>query len=152
MLGSMAVMGAAFTSCSKDVAFDSEGLANQAAEQLKAEYRANFEKKFGVIDPNQTWVFSTMKSVSGLPSTGSAARTRTGEVGEVSVNLETSGNMLIEKDAINWMKTNMKPINPGISIIRTNRVPAAIRRCRFRWMWTSISNWSGRTGSMWSIS
>ena len=108
MLGSMAVMGAAFTSCSKDVAFDSEGLANQAAEQLKAEYRTNFEKKFGVIDPNQTWDFSTMKSVSGLPSTGSAARTRTGEVGEVSVNLETSGNMLIEKEAINWMKTNMK--------------------------------------------
>lgn len=108
MLGSMAVMGAAFTSCSKDVAFDSEGLANQAAEQLKAEYRTNFEKKFGVIDPNQTWDFSTMKSVSGLPSTGSAARTRTGEVGEVSVNLEASGNMLIEKDAINWMKTNMK--------------------------------------------
>lgn len=105
MLGSMAVMGAAFTSCSKDVAFDSEGLANQAAEQLKAEYRTNFEKKFGVIDPNQTWDFSTMKSVSGLPSTGSAARTRSGEV---SVNLETSGNMLIEKDAINWMKTNMK--------------------------------------------
>ena len=109
MLGSMAVMGAAFTSCSKDVAFDSEGLANQAAEQLKAEYRTNFEKKFGVIDPNQTWDFSTMKSVSGLPSTGSAARTRTGEVGEVSVNLETSGKMLIEKEAINWMKTNMKP-------------------------------------------
>ena len=108
MLGSMAVMGAAFTSCSKDVAFDSEGLANQAAEQLKAEYRTNFEKKFGVIDPNQTWDFSTMKSVSGLPSTGSAARTRTGEVGEVSVNLETSGKMLIEKEAINWMKTNMK--------------------------------------------
>ena len=105
MLGSMAVMGAAFTSCSKDVAFDSEGLANQAAEQLKAEYRANFEKKFGAIAPNQTWDFSTMKSVSGLPSTGSAARTRSGEV---SVNLETSGNMLIEKDAINWMKTNMK--------------------------------------------
>ena len=108
VLGSMAVMGAAFMSCSKDVAFDSEGLANQAAEQLKAEYRTNFEKKFGVIDPNQTWDFSTMKSVSGLPSTGSAARTRTGEVGEVSVNLEASGNMLIEKEAINWMKTNMK--------------------------------------------
>lgn len=105
MLGSMAVMGAAFTSCSKDVAFDSEGLANQAAEQLKAEYRTNFEKKFGAIAPNQTWDFSTMKSVSGLPSTGSAARTR----GEVSVNqIGTAGEMIIEKAAINWMKTNMK--------------------------------------------
>ena len=106
MLGSMAIMGAAFTSCSKDVAFDSEGLANQAAEQLKAEYRANFEKKFGAIAPNQTWDFSTMKSVSGLPSTGSAARTRSGEV---SVNLEASGEMTIGEAAINWMKTNMKP-------------------------------------------
>ena len=109
MLGSMAVMGAAFTSCSKDVAFDSEGLANQAAEQLKAEYRTNFEKKFGVIDPNQTWDFSTMKSVSGLPSKASAVRTRSGEV---SVNqIGTAGEMIIEKEAISWMKTNMKPGN-----------------------------------------
>jgi hypothetical protein len=108
VLGSMAVMGAAFTSCSKDVAFDSEGLANQAAEQLKAEYRANFEKKFGAIAPNQTWDFSTMKSVSGLPSKVSAARTR----GEVSVNqIGTAGEMIIEKEAISWMKTNMKPGN-----------------------------------------
>ncbi len=106
VLGSMAVMGAAFTSCSKDVAFDSEGLANQAAEQLKAEYRANFEKKFGAIAPNQTWDFSTMKSVSGLPSKASAVRTRSGEV---SVNqIGTAGEMIIEKEAINWMKTNMK--------------------------------------------
>lgn len=107
MLGSMAVMGAAFTSCSKDVAFDSEGLANQAAEQLKAEYRANFEKKFGAIAPNQTWDFSTMKSVSGLPSKASAVRTRSGEV---SVNqIGTAGEMTIGEAAINWMKTNMKP-------------------------------------------
>ena len=64
LIGSMAVMGAAFMSCSKDVAFDSEGLANQAAAQLKAEYRANFEKKYGAIAPNQTWDFSTMKPIS----------------------------------------------------------------------------------------
>ena len=104
MLGSMAVMGAAFTSCSKEVAFDSEGLANQAAEQLKAEYRTNFEKKYGAIAPNQTWDFSTMKPVSGLPSTASAARTR----GEVSVNqIGTAGDMNVEKSVITWMHDEM---------------------------------------------
>ena len=104
MLGSMAVMGAAFTSCSKDVAFDSEGLANQAAEQLKAEYRTNFEKKYGTINPNQTWDFTTMKPVSGLPSTASAARTR----GEVSVNqIGTAGDMIVEKSVITWMHDEM---------------------------------------------
>ena len=104
MLGSMAVMGAAFTSCSKDVAFDSEGLANQAAEQLKAEYRANFEKKFGVIDPNQTWDFSTMTTSYSLEST-----TRGLTRGDGSVNADaTEGQILIQKATIDWMSENMK--------------------------------------------
>ena len=101
LTASVAVVGLVFVACSHDDFIDKDA----PVKNLKAEYAANFEKKFGAIAPNQTWDFSTMKSVSGLPSKASAARTRSGEV---SVNLETSGKMLIEKEAIDWMKTNMK--------------------------------------------
>ena len=50
VLGSMAVMGIAFMSCSKDIAYDSEGLAKEALQQLNAEYDANFVKKYGAIN------------------------------------------------------------------------------------------------------
>ena len=105
MLGSVAVMGAAFMSCSKDVAFDSEGVEKAAAEQLKAEYEANFVKKYGAIDPNQTWDFASMKATYSLPSTGNAARTRGGAV---TVNGGKNGDMTIEKTVLDWMHTNMK--------------------------------------------
>lgn len=104
MLGSMAVMGAAFTSCSKDVAFDSEGLANQAAEQLKAEYRANFEKKYGAIAPNQTWDFSTMTPSVTLPSTGTATRA---EEDEVTITFKGQKSMTINKSVNGWMHQNV---------------------------------------------
>ena len=73
VLGSMAVMGTAFTSCSKDIAYDSEGLAKEALQQLNAEYDANFVKKYGAIDPNQSWDFATMTPVYSLPSTATRA-------------------------------------------------------------------------------
>ena len=51
MLGSMAIMGAAFTSCSKENLFDNEA----AIEKQKAEYEANTLYQYGVyyscIDP-----------------------------------------------------------------------------------------------------
>ena len=42
-MGSMAVMGIAFTSCSKDLSYDYEAADNK----VKAEYEANFVKKYG---------------------------------------------------------------------------------------------------------
>ena len=48
---------AAFASCSHDTDFES---ANQelVVENLKNEYKANFVKKYGEIDPDQSWDFT----------------------------------------------------------------------------------------------
>ena len=74
MFGSMATVCAAFTSCSKgEELFDS----GYVVAQQKSEYATNFEKKYGPIDPNQTWDFATMDHVYTLPSSGSAAGTPT---------------------------------------------------------------------------
>ena len=128
VLGSMAVMGAAFTSCSKDVAFDSEGLANQAAEQLKAEYRTNFEKKFGVIDPNQTWDFSTMTPSVTLPSTGTATRADGDEVA-VAITSKGQSSMTIDQSVIAWMHNKMPKGQNNTSILSTRVVQVIHGSC-----------------------
>ena len=104
MFGSMAVLGAAFTSCSKDIAFDSEGLANQAAAQLKAEYRTNFEKKYGAIAPNQTWDLASMTPIVTLPSTSTATRA---EGDEVTITFKGQNSMTINKSVNGWMHQNV---------------------------------------------
>lgn len=101
----MAVLGAAFTSCSKDIAFDSEGVEKAAAEKLNAEYRTNFEKKYGAINPSQTWDFATMTPVYSLPSTA----TRAGETPS-TVELVSTGTFTIdggEGSVFDWLRTNM---------------------------------------------
>ncbi len=105
MFGSMAVLGAAFTSCSKDIAFDSEGVEKAAAEKLNAEYRTNFEKKYGAINPSQTWDFATMTPVYSLPSTA----TRAGETPS-TVELVSTGTFTIEGgegSVFDWLRKNM---------------------------------------------
>ena len=104
VFGSMAVMGAAFTSCSKDVAFDSEGLAKEAAQKLNAEYDANFVKKYGAIDPNQTWDFATMTPIVTLPSTGTVTRA---EGDEVAITSKGQSSMTIDQSVIAWMHNKM---------------------------------------------
>lgn len=61
---------AAFASCSHDTDFEA---ANQefTVENLKNEYKANFIKKYGEIDPNQTWDFTNLDAAQ--------TRTRGGE-------------------------------------------------------------------------
>jgi len=99
--GSMAVLGAAFTSCSKDIAFDSEG----ATQRLYAEYEANFVKKYGAIDPNQTWDFASMRPVRTLPSTNALTRA---EGDNIQIKLEEQGTITINSDIIKWMRKYMK--------------------------------------------
>lgn len=102
VIGSMAVIGLAFSSCSKDVTFDS----NAAFEQQKSQYEANFIKKYGPVDPNQTWDFSTMTPVRGIPADAFGAATR---AASGSVNCEElSDKMEVDKDFIDWMHLNMK--------------------------------------------
>ena len=103
-VGSMAILGATSTSCSKgEELFDSGA---KIAWQ-KSEYATNFEKKYGPIDPNQTWDFATMDHVYTLPSIGSTAGTRAG-AGDISVNIVEDGQMLFGQGVIEWMHTNMK--------------------------------------------
>ena len=101
VLGSMAIMGVAFTSCSKENLFDNEA----AIEKQKAEYEANFVKKFGAIDPNQSWDFSSMTPSTSMVSTTRALTRGDGD----SYNADaTEGQILIQKATIDWMSENMK--------------------------------------------
>jgi hypothetical protein len=65
MIKSMAVLCvcAAFASCSHDADFE----PISKFEQNKSEYENNFVKKYGAIDPNQSWDFT---------SNGNAAQAR----------------------------------------------------------------------------
>ena len=102
MFGSMAVLGAAFTSCSKgEDLFDSGAIV----AMQKSEYATNFEKKYGPIDPNQTWDFATMEPITYLPSTSSAG-TRSGE-GDVT-QVGEAGTMSIGNAVVTWMHANME--------------------------------------------
>ena len=111
LVGSMAVLGVAFTSCSKgEELYDSGAIV----AQQKSEYATNFEKKYGPIDPNQNWDLATMHPISSLPST-SFAGTRAGTRGEgdsevtpVSVSEPTIASMDIEKAVLDWMHTELK--------------------------------------------
>lgn len=100
VIGSMALMGAAFTSCSKEIAFDNEAVVKQQI----AEYQANFIKKYGAIDPNQTWDFSTMQTTTSLPESYVSA-TRAAE----AVVTRSDQTMLIDNGILSWTEENLKP-------------------------------------------
>ena len=106
LFGSMATVCAAFTSCSKgEELFDS----GYVVTQQKSEYAKNFEKKYGPIDPNQTWDFATMEPISYLPSSTSAGTRETdGAATSGDVTLDTSGEMIIGNSVVTWMHDNME--------------------------------------------
>ena len=101
LIGSFAVLGVALTSCSKTDLFDS----NAENEKQKDVYASNFVKKYGEIDPNQSWDFCTMAPSYSLESS-SRALTRDGDA---NVNADAvEGEMFVEKATIDWMSANMK--------------------------------------------
>ena len=83
MAAAMAVLGA--VSCSKSDVFD-PGQAEEIKkaqeeakiEQSKTDYEANFVEKYGEVDPNQSWDFSTGTPTISLPSSSAKAGTRAG--------------------------------------------------------------------------
>ena len=83
MAAAMAVLGA--VSCSKSDVFD-PGQAEEIKkaqeeakiEQAKTDYEANFVEKYGEVDPNQSWDFSTGTPTISLPSSSAKAGTRAG--------------------------------------------------------------------------
>ena len=93
LMGSIAIMGIAFVACSSNEdLFDEEA----AIKQQNAIYAANFEKRYGKIDPNQTWDFSTNTPTYSLVSSSSI--TRTAASGETPDFTCTTGTMDIQKE------------------------------------------------------
>ena len=83
MAAAMAVLGA--VSCSKSDMYDPAQVeenkkAQEEAkiEQSKSDYEANFVEKYGEVDPNQSWDFSTGTPTISLPSSSAKAGTRAG--------------------------------------------------------------------------
>ena len=83
MAAAMAVLGA--VSCSKSDVFD-PGQAEEIKkaqeeakiEQSKTDYEANFVEKYGEVDPNQSWDFSTGTPTFSIPGSSAKAGTRAG--------------------------------------------------------------------------
>lgn len=98
----MVLMGAAFTSCSKDIAFDSEAVSQQNI----AEYQANFVKKYGPVDPNQTWDFSDLTPISSM-SGGSASTRSVAGSGTMTIT-RGDGTIKVDKTFLQWVHTNLK--------------------------------------------
>ena len=109
VIGCFAVIGMGFMSCSKDL-YDSNAVNEKQNEKQKNDYATNFVKRYGEIDPNQTWDFATMAPISGLPSTGNVNTRAAGDGGATSVSViqQSSGTMRIEKDVIDWMHEEFK--------------------------------------------
>ena len=98
----IAMMGIAFTSCSKEEnLFDNEAAQAQRMEK----YAENFVKKYGPIDPNQTWDFASMEPVC-LPA--SYFNTTTRSDFPVITRTDEPEQLLIDKQVLSWMFTNMK--------------------------------------------
>lgn len=105
-MGCMTVMGIAFTACSKGISFDQEAAYEAADNQIRSEYASNFVKRFGEIDPEMTWDFSTMNPVSSLGSSASAATTRGTRAGNPT--MARGNDMIIESSVISWVTSNLK--------------------------------------------
>lgn len=95
----IAMMGIAFTSCSKEEnLFDNEA----AQADMFAKYSANFIKKYGPIDPNQTWDFAPAAPVYLPLSEGTTTRS----AADFSIT-RGDGNIIIDNDVLSYMHTYM---------------------------------------------
>ena len=107
MMGSMTVMGIAFMSCSKDVTYDPEAVAVAADNKVKAEYEANFVKKYGEIDPEMTWDYTTMNPISSLGSSSSSS-SATRATRAANPTMSKGSDIIIESNVLSWVTTNLK--------------------------------------------
>ena len=103
-MGCMAVMGLAFTSCSNHDLYDKEAVSQKVTEEKTEMYESKFIKKYGEIDPNQTWDFTTTIPTYSLPSTASSTRALTRSSDSFS---SSKGTMLIDKDVIQYVLDNL---------------------------------------------
>lgn len=97
----MTVMGFAFTSCSNHDLYDQDAVNEKITGQKTEQFESKFIAKYGPIDPNQTWDFTSMMPTYSLPSTGASTR---GITRAVSM---TKDNMLIDQDVIQYLLDNL---------------------------------------------
>lgn len=71
-IASMAVVAIALTACSKSDFFDDQDEA--IAGKQRVDYATNFIKKYGEVDPNKSWDFTSMQPQYSLSSEVNSAR------------------------------------------------------------------------------
>lgn len=101
-IGSLAVVAIALAACSKSDYFD--GQDEVITNQLKAEYAANFVKKYGPVDPNKSWDMSSQQPLYSLTSMYDAPATTRG-TGDTYSQTKSSG-FTVEKDVLTWFFQN----------------------------------------------
>lgn len=102
LMGSMAIMGIAFMSCSHDSLYDEGAILNEK----EAKYAANFEKRFGKIDPNKSWDLTTGVTTTTLGSMGMSG-TRAAAPGTKGSFKCTVGTKEIDASISQWMLDNL---------------------------------------------
>lgn len=100
--GCFAAIGVGLMSCSKADVFDSNAANELKKEQQERDYTSNFVKKYGAVE-GKSWDLATLATSYTLESSNRAL-TRDGVYNADAVE----GEMLVEKETISWMSTNMK--------------------------------------------
>ena len=111
-------MGFAFVSCSKTDVFE-EDQANFVAEQMN-EYRANFEAKYGKVDPNQSWDFSGYSGTTRAGETMTVSDIKDPESFQTYLHSDKAG---LKNETTGIKSVAAKAFNPYVSV---NLYPAFI--------------------------
>lgn len=100
---SMAVVAIALSACSKSDFFDDQNEAITGKQ--KADYATNFIKKYGEVDLNKSWDFTSMQPQYSLSSEVNSARAITR--GDGSFTQTKTTGFIIEKTVLDWMFLNI---------------------------------------------
>ena len=116
---------AMFSGCSKTSDFSDVIEENNAqiAENLKNEYRLNFEKKYGKVDANQTWDFTGIGN--GTTRAEAVTCVNIDYPGTLQTSLHTDKSalqkILVNGETVEGAEVNVKTWNPNVSV---NMYPA----------------------------
>ena len=99
----LTIIGIAMSACSKSDFIEDQNEA--IASQHRADYAANFIKKYGEVAPDKSWDFTSMQPRYSLtPEVGAPqASTR----GTDSYSQTKTTGFVVEQSVLQWMSTNM---------------------------------------------
>jgi hypothetical protein len=120
---SLLMVSAAFVGCSKKSDIFEENMA-QLAENQKEAYRLNFEKKYGKIDPNQSWDFTSVaQGVTRSGETMTCSEIDYPGILQTSLHTDKSSlqKILINGETVEGAEVSEKNWNPYVSV---NMYPA----------------------------